>query len=226
MYGGDDLRRLYAEICDVEEEHVTMYETLIDPTETWLEKWLIHEYTEVCNYYTCYKDEIDTRLKQVWEEFMMMEIEHLRLAAEIFKTHEKRDPEEVIGDTVFETCHFETQKKYVKEVLNSQIDKRLDESFGYAFIEELAEDWTSYRIQGVQNSAGAPSETAIKLSVASLGRDIALADSKLVKSQPELLERGLEDFAQAPNTISVDDYRGFSEFKLPEFFEVKIKGGK
>ena len=38
MYGGDDIRRAYAEICDVEEEHVTMYETLIDPTESWLEK--------------------------------------------------------------------------------------------------------------------------------------------------------------------------------------------
>ena len=28
MYGNTDLKRLYAEICDVEEEHVTMYETL------------------------------------------------------------------------------------------------------------------------------------------------------------------------------------------------------
>lgn len=226
MYGGDDLRRLYAEICDVEEEHVTMYETLIDPTESWLEKWLTHEFTEVCNYYTCYKDEVDPRIKLVWEEFMMMEIEHLQIAAEIFKTHEKRDPEEVIGDKVFETCHFESQKKYVKEILNSQIDKRLDESSGYAFIEELTDDWAGYRVQEGQNSAGAPSETAIEISVATLGRDIALADSKLVKSQPELLERGLEDYAQAPNTVSVEEYRDFSELMLPEFFEEETKGGK
>lgn len=218
MYGGDDLRRLYAEICDVEEEHVTMYETLIDPTESWLEKWLIHEYTEVCNYYTCYKDEVDPRIKQVWEEFMMMEIEHLQIASEIFKTHEKRDPEEVIGDKVFETCHFESQKKYVKEILNSQIDKRLDESQGYAFIEELSDNWTGYLVQEAQNSQGAPSETSVELSLATLGRDIALADDKLVKSQPELLERGLEDLAQAPNTVSVENYREFSEAKLPEFF--------
>ncbi len=45
MYGNDVLRRTYAEIKDVEEEHVSMYETLIDPTETVWEKLVIHEYT-------------------------------------------------------------------------------------------------------------------------------------------------------------------------------------
>lgn len=34
MYGNPILRETYAEIKDVEEEHVTMYESLIDPTET------------------------------------------------------------------------------------------------------------------------------------------------------------------------------------------------
>ena len=58
------MRRTYGEICDVEEEHVTMYESLIDPNETPLEKLLLHEFTEVCTYYNCYKDEVDNRLKQ------------------------------------------------------------------------------------------------------------------------------------------------------------------
>ena len=130
------------------------------------------------------------------------------------------------SDKVFETCHFESQKKYVKEILNSQIDKRLDESQGYAFIEELGDNWTGYLVQEAQNSQGAPSETAIELSLATLGRDIALADDKLVKSQPELLERGLEDLAQAPNTVTVENYREFSETKLPEFFDETRKAVK
>ena len=79
MFGNNDLKQLYAEICDVEEEHVTMYETLIDPTETVFEKWLIHEFTEACNYYNCYKDEVDPRLKLIWEEMLGMEIEHLKI---------------------------------------------------------------------------------------------------------------------------------------------------
>ncbi len=219
MYGNDDLRRTYAEICDVEEEHVTMYETLIDPSETWLEKWVTHEFTEVCNYYTCYKDEVDPKLKQIWEEFLMMEVEHLQLAAEILKKKENREAEEIIGTTVYETCHFESQKKYVKEILNSQIDKRLNESQGYAFIDELPDDWTGYAVQEAQNKLGAPSETAIRISMSTLGRDVVSADNKLIKSQPELLERGLEDFSQAPNTVSIEEYQEFTEVPIPDFLK-------
>ena len=47
MYADHILRETYAEIKDVEEEHVTMYESLIDPSETMFEKLLIHEFTEV-----------------------------------------------------------------------------------------------------------------------------------------------------------------------------------
>ena len=55
-YGDHVLREVYAEIKDVEEEHVTMYESLIDPTESLFEKLLLHEFTEVFNYYNCVKD--------------------------------------------------------------------------------------------------------------------------------------------------------------------------
>src|SRR5690606_2665934 len=44
-------RQLYAEIAAIEEQHVTQYESIVDPNETWLEKWLIHEATEAYNYY-------------------------------------------------------------------------------------------------------------------------------------------------------------------------------
>ncbi len=221
MYGNEDLRRTYAEICDVEEEHVTMYETLIDPSETWVEKWVTHEFAEVCNYYTCYKDEVDPKIKQIWEEFLMMEVEHLQLAAEVLKAKEGREAEEIIGTTVYETCHFESQKKYVKEILNSQIDKRLNESKGYAFIDELPNDWTGYAVQAAQNKLGAPSETAIRISMSTIGRDVVSADNKLIKSQPELLERGLEDYSQAPNTVSVEEYQDFTEIPIPDYFKVE-----
>jgi hypothetical protein len=43
-------RQLYAEIASIEEQHVTQYESIIDPEETWLEKWLLHEATEANRY--------------------------------------------------------------------------------------------------------------------------------------------------------------------------------
>ncbi|MBQ2644565.1 hypothetical protein IJG14_03215, partial [bacterium] len=85
MYGNHVLRETYAEIKDVEEEHVTMYESLIDPTETMLEKALLHEFTEVCNYYTCLEDEVDEEIKKYWELFLDMELGHLRVISDIFK---------------------------------------------------------------------------------------------------------------------------------------------
>ncbi len=213
MYGNTDLKRLYAEICDVEEEHVTMYETLIDPNETMLEKWLIHEFTEVCNYYNCYKDETDKKLKLIWEEFMQMEIGHLKYAADTFKEYEKRDPEEIIGTNEVLPCHFESQKEYVTNILENEVDKRLNKNQDYTKIKNLPEDWKSYKVQETVSKDGAPSEQAIRLSVKSIGRDIACADEKLIKKQPELLEKGLEEKSQAPNTVVSDKYKKFE--KLP-----------
>ena len=39
-------RQLYAEIASIEEQHVTQYESMLDPPESWLEKWLLHEATK------------------------------------------------------------------------------------------------------------------------------------------------------------------------------------
>ncbi len=219
MYGNDDLRRLYGEICDVEEEHVTMYESLIDPNETVWEKLLLHEFTEVCTYYNCYKDEINDNLKAIWEEFMFHEIGHLHVAAELLKKYDKRDPEEIIGDKVVLPCHFESQKEYVTDVIMNEVDKRLDgsEEMDYAKIEDLPANWNSYKVQDVVNGDGAPSEQAIRLITTSIGRDIAIADPKLVAKEPELLERALEDESQAPNTVSVEEYELMDGVDLMEF---------
>lgn len=219
MYGNDDLRRMYGEICDVEEEHVTMYESLIDPTESLFEKLLVHEFTEVCTYYNCYKDEVCPRIKQVWEEFLAMELGHLQIAAELFKKYEDRDPEEVIGDEMVLPCHFESQKEYVTNILENEVGKRVTEDMGYAFIPELSEDWPSYRVQEKVNGDGAPTEQAVQQIKTSIGRDIVSADKKLIKKQPELLERGLERKAQAPNTVSVADYERMTEIDMFKFDE-------
>ena len=211
MYANDDLRRTFGEICDVEEEHVTMYESLIDPNETPYEKLLLHEFTEVCTYYNCYKDEEDDKLKQIWEEFLAFELGHLQIAADLLKKHEGRDPEEIIGNKIVLPCHFETQKEYVTNILENEIDKRLDgkEDMGYTTIDKLPDDWASYDVQEIVNGEGAPTEQVIQLMKTSIGTDIVIADNKLRKKEPALLEKGLEKKAQAPNTVTVEDYEEF-----------------
>lgn len=217
MYANDDLRRTYGEICDVEEEHVTMYESLIDPNETPLEKLLLHEFTEVCTYYNCYKDEVDNRLKQIWEEFLAFELGHLQIASELIKKHEKRDPEEIIGDQIILPCHFKEQKDYVANILENEIDKRLDGEGGYTTIDNIPEDWASYRIQDTVNDDGAPTEQTIRLIDTSIGMDIVTSSEKLRQKEPDLLIRGLQPYPQAPDTVTVEDYEAMVSENRMEF---------
>ncbi len=206
-YGNPTIRGTYAEIKDVEEEHVNMYESLIDPTESLYEKLLLHEFTEVCNYYTCYKDEVCDMMKPVWEEFLAMELGHLDYAAKLFTKYDGRDPEEVIGNKVVIPCHFESQKEYVQNILENEVGKRLGVDKDYATVDSLPDDWASYTIQNVNSEDGAPTETTIEVIAIQKGRDIALADDKLVKMQPKLLEESMQEDGIAPNMISVEDYK-------------------
>src|SRR5918997_828260 len=68
-YGNETARQLYAEIGEVEEEHVTFYESLLDPDETPLERQVLHELMGGYNYFHCYQQETDPRIQASWEEF-------------------------------------------------------------------------------------------------------------------------------------------------------------
>lgn len=210
-YGNQCLRETFVEIKNVEEEHVTMYGSLMDPTESIWEKLLLHEFTEVCTYYNCMEDEENERIKKIWEMFLDYEIGHLHAAADLFKEHEDRDPEEVIGNKVVLPCHFESQKEYVTNILENEIDKRLDTEMGYTTIDELPEDWPSYEIQETVNEEGSPTEMTIRLIATSIDRDIVEADKKLKKKEAELLERGLEPEAQASDTVTPDEIAAMME---------------
>lgn len=206
MYGDHVLRETYAEIKDVEEEHVTMYESLIDPSETIWEKFLIHEFTEVCNYYTCVEDEVDERIKKYWEIALDMEIGHLKIAAEMFKKYERRAPEEVIGKEIIIPCRFKSQKAYVQKILESEVNKRLaPEGEYYKSYDEIPNNWASYNIQEKVSEISAPTENAIKLIEIYHDRDIVSASETLKNKETEILEKGLQKIGIAHNSVMPKD---------------------
>ena len=211
-YGNECLRETYAEIKDVEEEHVTMYESLIDPTESMYEKLLLHEFTEVCTYYNCLEDENDELLKPIWELFVDFELGHLAQVVELFKKHEKRDPEEVIGSEIVYPCRFMSQKKYVTKILNNEIDKRLGENKDYTKIKDLSEDWASYKVQEKVGEEGSPTETTIRLISTGKKRDLVLADEELIEKIPELAKKGFDPYVTAPDTVLPDCYKTMSKY--------------
>lgn len=149
-------RQLYAEIASIEEQHVTQYECIIDPTETWLEKWVMHEATEVYNYYSCMETESNPRIKQIWERFFEYELGQLQVAVDLFSKHEKRDPAEILPESLPDPIDYSSQRDFVRETLLQEIDLRAD---GTEFVDKSKEPERSLRAREQLNSEGSPTST-------------------------------------------------------------------
>ena len=164
-------RQLYAEITSIEEQHVTQYESIIDPDETWLEKWLMHEAAEVYNYWSCMQQESNPRIKAIWERFLDYEIGHLRMVEEIFKNVEKRDPAELIPATLPDPIDYSSHREFVTKVLSEEVHMR---AVGEDFIDGR-KDKESAATQAYRkrlNSEGSPSETVAAGYIWSPGTEV------------------------------------------------------
>ncbi|WNG13982.1 hypothetical protein [Cystobacter fuscus] len=150
-------RMLYAEIAAIEEQHVTQYEALCDPSETWLEKWLLHEANEVYNYYSCLQSETNPVLKEVWQRFVDYELGHLHYVKELFQRIEGRDAAEVLPKELPEPIGFHEHRQFVRKVLR---DEEGLSAKGTEFVPraEEAERTLLYREQ--LNADGSPSDIA------------------------------------------------------------------
>jgi len=156
MYADPVARQLYAEIASIEEQHVTQYESIIDPSETWLEKWLLHEATEAYNYYSCVEQESNPRIKAIWERFLDYELGHFAYVAELFKKYERRDPAEIISDTLPDPMPFKSNREFVRKVLDQEVNLR---TRGTQFVDKAQEDPASLDYRQQMNSEGSPSQT-------------------------------------------------------------------
>ena len=148
-------RQLYAEIASIEQQHVTQYESLLDPSQSLLENWLLHEAMEVYNYYSCVQQESNPRIRGIWERMLDYELGHFSAVSELFKQHERRDPEEVIGKELPEPLPFESNREFVREVLATEVDLRA-RGTEIVPLEQEGESSLAYRKH--MNSQGSPSE--------------------------------------------------------------------
>lgn len=148
-------RQLYAEIASVEEQHVTQYGSLMDPSESLIEKWLIHEATEVYSYLSCVEQEPNLYVKQIWERFLDYEIGHLHVACEMLKKFEKRDPAEILGGELPKMIQFNSQRDFVRKVLRKEVDLRTN---GSDFVPKSKESSDSIAYRKHMNSEGVAAE--------------------------------------------------------------------
>lgn len=169
----DLARKLYMEIAQVEEEHVTQYESLMDSCASWLEMLLWHEYVECYLYWSCYVTETDPYVKALWHENLEMEIAHLKKAAELLEKYENKHWQEVIPDGEFPApISLHQNIEYVRDILDTtvQFTGHLDD---YVNINELPSDANFFQFQNIINPTTeiVPSHVVIDTHIRGYGKD-------------------------------------------------------
>jgi hypothetical protein len=160
-------RSLYAEIGMIEEQHVTQYESLIDPQKSWFEDLVTHEYNECYLYYSFANEETDPRIRNLWELHLEMEIGQLQEACKLMRHYEGKDPELVLPSALPDPITFQPNKDYIRNVLAEQCDWTM---LGTEPVTEAHERFESYQ-NAVHGKDAPPSEQVIDLNSKERGRD-------------------------------------------------------
>ena len=177
-YKNDIGRKLYSEIGMIEEQHVTQYESLKDPSCSWLEQWVMHEYTECYLYYSAFEEETDEYIKGIWREHFYMEVAHLKKAIELLEKFEGKSYKSVIGDGTFPTLlKHGTNKEYVRNVLARTINLTANRT-SYIDINKLSGDaeYFAYQKGCFLKAEDVPSHAVINKTIQKLGKDYRYQD--------------------------------------------------
>lgn len=154
-------RSLYTEIAQVEEEHVTHYESLLDPLDSWLKQLVFHEYNECYLYWSMLQQETDARIARLWELHLDMEIGQLQEACRLLEMYEGVEAAEILPSGLPDVpVTFEPNKQYVREVLAATSHLRPD-GLGYTPVGDLDDGHRFFTFQDVANRGGTPSEQII-----------------------------------------------------------------
>ena len=183
-------RRLYSEIAMIEEQHVTEYGSLMDTTCSWLENWLMHEYTECYLYYSCYLDETDEYIKELFYKRYLEECGHLQYVANLLMKYEGKPWQSVYtcGGDFPELLHFESNIDYIRGVLAETINyTRHNED--YSLLGDLNNNanYFKYQKMNVQNPKNLPSHKVIEQHIKQFGIDYRFETQK--NPVPELQDR-------------------------------------
>lgn len=151
FYKNQKGRELYTEIAMVEEQHVSQYGSLIDPTASWFEMCLMHEYIECYLYYSMLNDESDKNIKKIWEMLLEQEIAHLHASVQNLQKYEKKDWQEVIPNGEFPTLiKLQSNIEYVRKILKNTVT-RTAEREGYVNIQDVDDGANFFKYQNKVN---------------------------------------------------------------------------
>jgi hypothetical protein len=164
-------RGLYLEIAQIEEQHVSHYESLADPNCTWLEMMAMHDYNEAYMYWSCMQSEPDPRVKQIWQTHLEMELAHLHYDRELVKQMENKDIAEMLPGEFPQPTIMQSNKDYVRQVMAEQTSLTANGT-EFVPVDSLPKDHRFYSYQKMVNGNGfVPSRDVIKEHIEKRGQD-------------------------------------------------------
>ena len=167
-------RKLYAEIAMIEEQHVSEYGSLLDANCTWLENWVMHEYTECYLYYSSFVDEHDPEIKKLYEHLYYEECGHLQKAAEMLEKYEGKHWSCLFscGGNFPKLLKFDGNIEYIREVLKSTVNFTKNRE-GYIKVSEVNDksDFKKYNKQVNKNEKYVASHIVIEEYIKKNGKD-------------------------------------------------------
>lgn len=166
-------RGLYTEIAMIEEQHVTQYESLLDPTMDWFDMLVCHEYNECYLYHSFMEQESDPKVKQIWELHLDMELGHLKAACEMMRRFAKRDAEALLPKSLPAPIVFQSNIDYVRDVLESQINLT-EVGTDLKPVDQIDSNYRYFMYQDMVNGGWVPSEEVIEQHVQKFRSDYRL----------------------------------------------------
>jgi len=185
-------RALYLEIAQVEEEHLTQFESLLDPMTSWLQREVSHQYNECYLYYSFMVQESHPQIRTLWDLHLNMELNHLHHACELLRKLEKRAPEEFLPQDMPEPIAFELNREYIRRCLSEKVDATSEGEQEVSRV-SLHPDSRYFRFQRVVNQGEVPSEAVLSEHIESRGREYR---SQIDGEHPVLRLREMTEEAQ------------------------------
>lgn len=172
-YKNDAGRKLYEEICLVEEEHVTQYGSLIDTSCDLIECTLMHEFTECYLYWSNFVTETDPVIKDVWARYFEIELSHLHAAERLLKKYDKKDHLDVIPNPEFpDPISLHENIDYVRNIIKTtaQYTGKLTDYKNIADLDET-DRFFEYNTKFTKPADLNPAHTVIRDYITQKGQD-------------------------------------------------------
>ncbi|MGB3225216.1 MAG: hypothetical protein WBB23_20670 [Desulforhopalus sp.] len=164
------LRGLYTEIGMIEEQHVSHYESLMDPRCSWMMCAVMHEFHECYLYNAFMEQETDPRVKKIWEIHLDMEIGHLHEIVDLYKKVKGEDPADFLPKGMPAPLTFESNIEYLRNVIENQVKLTADGT-KFVPVDSLPRDHRYFTYQAKVNEGMVPTQKVIKEYIAKNGQD-------------------------------------------------------